>query len=75
MVEIRWRSGSSTAEVTVSPEYKFTAITGDYLRSFFDMDGGGEGVYETIRPAVVQWSAKANTGTLKTRGRVRAMGV
>lgn len=71
MVEIRWREGEVTAEVAVNPAFAFTGDTAGLLDSAFDVDGGGAGVYETLAPARIQWSAGAEAGRVVTRGRAR----
>lgn len=74
MVEIRWASGTPTAEVWISREYKFADLTADLLAIAFDLDGGGPGTYETVMPALVDWAGTAGTGRVRTRGRARLAG-
>lgn len=74
MVEIRWQDGAATAEVYVNPEYKFADLNATYLESAFDVDVMGPGSFETVSPAVVDWTRAASSGRVMQRGRVRALG-
>ena len=73
MVEIRWKADAADAEVWVKPDYKFADLTADYIAAAFD-GGVGPGSYETIAPAVIEWSADASAGRVRQRGRVRPLG-
>jgi len=73
MVEIRWKADAGDAEVWVKPDYKFADLTANYIAAAFD-GGAGPGSYETISPAVIEWSAGASAGRVRQRGRVRPMG-
>lgn len=73
MLEIRWREGDAGAEVWVNPEFKFADLTADLLDTAFEVDGGGPGAYETVTPALLEWSAGASAGRVRRRGLVRAL--
>jgi hypothetical protein len=74
MVEIHWQDGASTAQVWVNPEYKFADLNARYLESAFDVDVIGPGTFETVSPAIVDWTRAASCGRVVERGRVRAVG-
>jgi hypothetical protein len=74
MVQIQWQPGSQSAEVWLNREYIFGDLTADYVRSLFDVQGGGPGAYETLIPAVVAWREGAESGALQRRGRARSLG-
>jgi hypothetical protein len=74
MVEIRWRDGDARAEVRVNPEYRFADVTARYLESVFDVDVPGQGSFETLSPAIVEWTPDASSGRVVSRGRLQAIG-
>jgi hypothetical protein len=73
MVAIHWQDGGSTAEVWVNPEYKFADLNARYLESAFDVDIAGPGSFETVAPAILNWTHAASSGHVVKRGRVRAV--
>ena len=64
------------AEVIVNPEYVFTLTSNWVIDSgLFELEGPeGQGTYETMSPATIEWRGEGQLPVIVKKGKVRIKG-